>query len=107
LAWGAVRSGLKEAQCETRVQQSNNERLECEPQNAKATETRNRPDPLFRRMALNGGAPEWLAIAVRRAYRKRLHPDVHPLDRKVEAERRYKEAEHVFDEIWKLRGFHS
>jgi hypothetical protein len=25
----------------------------------------------------------------------------------MEAERRFKEAEQVFDDIWKLRGFHS
>jgi hypothetical protein len=37
----------------------------------------------------------------------RLHADVQPQDRKAEAERRFKEAEQVFDEIWRLRGFRS
>jgi hypothetical protein len=56
-------------------------------------------------VGLDEAAPEWVVFAVRRAYRKRLHPDAHPEGRKMEAERRFKEAEEVFDDIWKLRGF--
>jgi hypothetical protein len=34
-----------------------------------------------------------------------LHPDLQPVERKEEAEKRFKESEQVFDAIWKLRGF--
>ncbi len=67
----------------------------------------NHPNPLFRRVGLDEGVPEWVAVAARRAYRKRLHPDAHPEGRKAEAELRFKEAEQVFDDIWKLRGFRN
>ncbi len=42
---------------------------------------------------------------MRREYRKRLHPDGKPLHQKTEAEQRFKEAEGVFDAIWRERGF--
>jgi hypothetical protein len=58
-------------------------------------------------VGLDEGAPEWVAVAVRKAYRKRLHPDLHPAGRKIEAERQFKAAEQVFDKIWKLRGFRA
>jgi DnaJ-class molecular chaperone len=45
-----------------------------------------------------------VVAAVRRAYRAKLHPDAHPASRKAEAERRFKEAEGIFDQIAKLRG---
>ena len=102
-----LETDLKEARREANDLRAAKERFERELQNAKAAQTNNRPNPLFHRMALNGGAPEWLAIAVRRAYRKRLHPDAHPEGRKTEAERQFKEAEEVFDDIWKLRGFRT
>lgn len=62
------------------------------------------PNPIFRRVGLDADCPRWVAEAVRREYRKRLHPDTKPARQKMEAERRFKEAETVFDEIWRLRG---
>jgi hypothetical protein len=102
-----LETDLKEARRETNALRAAKERLERDLKNAKAAQTNTRPNPLFRRVGLDEGAPEWLVVAVRRAYRKRLHPDVHPPERKVKAERRYKEADRVFDEIWAVRGFHS
>jgi hypothetical protein len=58
-------------------------------------------------VGLTEGAPEWVVVAVRKAYRKRLHPDCYGDHRKAEAERRFKEAEQVFAGIWLLRGFRS
>jgi hypothetical protein len=40
---------------------SGNERLERDLKNAKAAETRNRSNPLFRRVGLDENAPEWVA----------------------------------------------
>jgi hypothetical protein len=102
-----LETDLEAARREASVLRSNNERLERDLQSAKAAQTNNRPNPLFRRVGLDEAVPEWVAVAVRRAYRKRLHPDAHPEGRKMEAERRFKEAEQVFDEIWKLRGFRT
>jgi hypothetical protein len=64
-----------------------------------------RGHPLFRRVGLDADCPRWVAETVRRAYRAKLHPDAHPPSRKAEAERRFKQAEQVFDEVWRLRGF--
>ncbi len=102
-----LETDLKEARREANDLRAAKERLERELQNAKAAQTNSRPNLLFRRVGLDEAAPEWVVVAVRRAYRKRLHPDAHPEGRKMEAERRFKEAEQVFDDIWKLRGFHS
>ncbi len=63
-----------------------------------------RINPLFRRVGVDQDAPEWVVVAVRRAYCKRLHPDAHPEGQKAEAERRFKQAEQVFEEIWRVRG---
>jgi hypothetical protein len=63
------------------------------------------PNPVFRRVELDPNAARFAIEAVRKAYRKNLHPDLQPVERKAEAERRFKECEQVFDEIWKLRGF--
>jgi hypothetical protein len=60
---------------------------------------------IFRRVGLDQNCPRWVAETVRREYRRRLHPDTKPLGQKAEAERRFKEVEVVFDEIWRLRGF--
>lgn len=60
---------------------------------------------IFRRVGLDQDCPRWVAEAVRREYRRRLHPDTKPLGQKAEAERRFKEAEVTFDEIWRVRGF--
>jgi hypothetical protein len=61
--------------------------------------------PLFRKAGLDQDAPKWVIEVVRREYRKRLHPDGKPPRQKAEAERRFKEAEAVFEEIWRVRGF--
>lgn len=61
--------------------------------------------PTFRRVGLDPSAPRFVIEAVRKAYRRTLHPDVHPHGRKAEAERRFKDAEAAFAEIWQLRGF--
>jgi len=98
---------LKKVRQEATALRAANERLEHDLKNAKAAEVRNRPNPLFRRVGLDESAPEWVAVVVRRAYRKRLHPDAHPEGRKTEAERLFKEAEAVFADIWKLKGFQS
>ena len=60
---------------------------------------------LFRKVGLDQDCPRWVAEVVRREYRKRLHPDGKPPGQKVEAERRFKEMEKVFSEIWEARGF--
>ncbi len=62
-------------------------------------------DPLYRRVGLDQDAPKWVIETVRREYRRRLHPDGRPVEQKAEAERRFKEAEEVFGEIWRVRGF--
>jgi hypothetical protein len=81
--------------------------LQRELQDAKcaARPTSRGGHPVFRRIGLDENCPRWVAEAVRKAYRKRLHPDTQPPHRRVEAERRFKEAEAVFDQIWASRGF--
>lgn len=54
---------------------------------------------LCARVGLSAQAPDWLILAARRAYRVALHPDRHPAHRKQEAERRFQEAEAIFDQI--------
>ncbi|HEX8664718.1 MAG TPA: hypothetical protein VF744_11870 [Beijerinckiaceae bacterium] len=61
-------------------------------------------NPLFRRVGLDESCPDFVVKAVRTAYRKQLHPDARPSNQKTEAERRFKDAEVVFDEIYWLRG---
>ncbi len=61
--------------------------------------------PLYRRVGLDQDAPKWVVETVRREYRMRLHPDGKPAGQKAEAERRFKQAEEVFGEIWTMRGF--
>lgn len=34
-------------------------------------------NPVYRRVGLHQDAPEWVIVAVRKAYRKHLHPDGH------------------------------
>jgi hypothetical protein len=102
-----LETDLKEARREADTLRAAKKHLERDLQNAKAAQTHNRTNPLFRRVGLDDGAPEWVVVAVRRAYRKRLHPDAHPDDRKPEAERHFKKAGEVFDDIWRLRGFSS
>jgi hypothetical protein len=68
-------------------------------------ETETRGHPVFRRVGLDQDCPKWLAEIVRREFRRRLHPDGKGPTQKAEAERRFKQAEEVFSEIWHLRGF--
>ena len=46
---------------------------------------------------------DFVLKAVRTAYRKQLHPDARPAHEKEEAERRFKEAETVFTNLFALR----
>jgi len=62
-------------------------------------------EPIFRSVGLDEKCPEWVAVAVRRAYRAKLHPDRHPARVKPQAEERFKKAEQAFAEIWRWRGF--
>jgi hypothetical protein len=102
-----LETDLKEARREANALRAEKERLERDLEKAKVAESHNRTNPLFRRVGLDENAPEWVVLAVRRAYRKHLHPDAHPAGRKIKAERRFKAAEQVFDEISKLKGFRS
>jgi alkylhydroperoxidase/carboxymuconolactone decarboxylase family protein YurZ len=102
-----LETDLKEARREANALRAVKERLERDLQSAKAAENGNRTNPLFRRVGLDESVPEWIAVAARRAYRSRLHPDVHPTHRKAEAERRFKLVEEIFAEIWRIRGFRS
>ena len=95
---------LKEALEKVATLQSRNERLERDLQVARAAQAHSRSSPLYRRVGLDESAPDWVVKAVRAAYRKRLHPDVHPETWKAEAERRFKAAEAVFAEIRRVRG---
>jgi hypothetical protein len=58
---------------------------------------------LFRRVGLDEGCPDFVLKAVRTAYRRQLHPDTRPAHEKEEAERRFKEAEIVFNSLFQLR----
>ena len=79
--------------------------LRKERDRKKPDPTAGNPNPVFRRVGLDPSAPRFAVEAVRKAYRRALHPDLQPEERKAEAEKRFKESEQVFDEIWKLRGF--
>jgi hypothetical protein len=67
--------------------------------------TSRQADPVYRSVGLDERCPEWVAMAVRRAYRAKLHPDRHPTRVKPQAEERFKKAEQAFSEIWRRRGF--
>ena len=58
---------------------------------------------VYRRVGLDEGCPDFVLRAVRTAYRKQLHPDTRPAHEKAEAERRFKDAEAVFETIYALR----
>lgn len=58
---------------------------------------------LHRKVGLHPGAPNFLLIAARRAYRLSLHPDRHARHAK-QAHERYLQAEAVFDQIEKMRS---
>ena len=59
---------------------------------------------LFRRVGLDEDCPNFVLQAVRRSYRKQLHPDTKATQHKGAAEMEFKEAEEVFDALYKLRG---
>ena len=59
---------------------------------------------LYRKVGLSESAPDFLIEAAQRAYRKHFHPDTQPAAQKADAERRFKETEAVFDEVWRLCG---
>jgi len=58
---------------------------------------------LYRRVGLSETCPEFVLDAAHRAYRKALHPDLQPPRQKVQAERRFKEAEATFADIRRHR----
>lgn len=58
---------------------------------------------IFRKVGLHPGAPEFLVLAARKAFRLALHPDRHPRHRQ-EAHDRFIEAEATFDKIARLRA---
>jgi len=60
--------------------------------------------PLLRSVGLDESCPDFMIKAARTAYRKTFHPDARPEHQKAEAERRFKEAEAVFEEIYWTRG---
>ena len=61
-------------------------------------------DPVYRRVGLIPSAPDWLVQAARTAYRRRLHPDMHPFHHRQQAHDRYIQAEEAFDRISRLRA---
>lgn len=61
-------------------------------------------DPSYRRVGLSPAAPDWLVQAARTAYRRRLHPDVHPPHHRQRAHDRFIRAEEAFEQIARLRG---
>jgi hypothetical protein len=71
---------------------------------AQQTRPAYKPNDLYRKVGLDEKCPEFVLKAVRTAYRKKLHPDMWPPESKVEAERRFKQAEAVFDEIERQRA---
>lgn len=78
------------------------EMLGAEIEQLRSAPRASEPDPMaavYQRVGLSKGAPPWLVASARRAYRSALHPDRHPPYRKLEAERRFKEAEAIFDQI--------
>lgn len=82
--------------------QTEAERLRAEVERLRSNAVVSEPDPnaaLYNRVGLSPGAPVWLIDAARKAFRTALHPDRHPAHRKQEAEKKFKLAEGVFDQI--------
>jgi hypothetical protein len=61
------------------------------------------PRSLFQKVGLDENCPNHLLKSARRSFQKDLHPDLYPVHRRGEAERRFKEAEAVFDELFRVR----
>lgn len=81
--------------------------LESELANAQAAIRRSANttgDPVYRRVGLSPSAPNWLVQAARTAYRRRLHPDMHPPRHRQQAHDCYIRAEEAFERIERLRG---
>jgi hypothetical protein len=57
----------------------------------------------YGRVGLREDCPDFVVKAVQKAYRVNLHPDLKPAAQKRDAEKRFKQAEAAFDEIWRLR----
>jgi hypothetical protein len=89
------------------VLRSRNEQLERDLLKARSARAQGPDDPLYCRVGLHQDAPDWVLVAVQKAYRKHHHPDGHASHHKAEAEQRFKEAEQVFDAIWRQRGRRS
>ena len=83
------------------------ETLRGEIERLRSAAAASEPDPmtaLYNKVGLVPGAPDWLILAARRAYRVALHPDRHPAHRKQEAGRRFQQAENVFEAIASSRS---
>jgi hypothetical protein len=59
---------------------------------------------LYRKVGLNEGCPDFVLLAARKAYRVALHSDRQPPHRRAEAEKRFKEAESIFEQLLTARG---
>jgi hypothetical protein len=59
---------------------------------------------VYAKVGLHEGCPDFVLQAARTAYRKALHPDGQPERHRAVAQRRFIEAEAVFEEIRRLRG---
>jgi chromosome segregation ATPase len=68
------------------------------------TAAENRSSQEFRKVGLHEDCPDFVLKAVRKTYRKELHPDPKPIHLKSEAEKRFKDAEAVFHRLYALRG---
>jgi hypothetical protein len=64
----------------------------------------NRSNEEFRKVGLHEDCPDFVLKAVRKIYRKELHPDPKPSHLKSKAEKGFKDAEAVFDRLYALRG---
>lgn len=60
---------------------------------------------LYAKVGLHEGCPDFVLQAARTAYRKALHPDRQSERHRADAQRRFIEAERVFEEIQRLREF--
>ncbi len=104
-----IREALRESQKEllnvSEELQDCEDELQRERNRKKPDSSAGTPKTVYRRVGLDPSAPRFAIEAVRKAYRKNLHPDLQPAERKAEAEKRFKESEQIFDEIRRLRGF--
>ncbi|MBM0204435.1 hypothetical protein JNW90_16055 [Micromonospora sp. STR1s_5] len=97
-------TALRAAQEEIEGLRQSNRELQNRARAARRVEEPSQEQALFRRVGLHPDAPEWVVASVQRAYRAKLHPDRHPPRLKEAAERRFKEAEAIFDRIEQERA---